>query len=86
MDLLKAKDIKFDFILDYCTENNELEWLNEVVNSTYVNDAGETKDANFPQVKKAFIEKFYPELAPKKKANAMSMKDLVKLAMKGNKD
>ena len=54
--------------------------LKELVNSTKINKYGEEKPLSYIAVKRAYMNKYYPESIPQAKAKAPTMKELV-LAM-----
>ena len=101
------KHLDIDYIINWCKENNEVEWLKEIAKSevevkvypkkkvTRVNEDGETyktriadktqpyttekKRITFIQLKRAFCEKFMPEILPEKteKEPTVTMYDII---------
>ena len=94
MALYKKMDI--DYIIDWCSNNGEIQWLEEELNrkvscKVYPRDEEGKADRTqkpeikerpitFIQVKTDFVEKFMPELKPPKKEKEPTMKE--KLAAK----
>lgn len=66
---MRINDIKEQTIIDYCTEHNQLEWYAWAVEqpSSRVKKDGKPCKASFFEVRKAFAEKFMPEIIPAKK-------------------
>lgn len=55
---MEFKTINGEFILAYCKENKQGEWLKE---------AKATYGKNFLAIKRAFCEKFFPSIVPQAK-------------------
>lgn len=95
------KSIKGIDVFEWCKENNQMDWLDEIANSTiYVypkvekngklvedrtQEPTEERDITFIEIKKAFCEKFMPELLPVAKPKTPSLKDLIKAYKNANK-
>lgn len=101
MSKLNFKDMTINDIIEWCQENNQVEWLKKeaakkVKCEVYprikaVNEKGKTvsvadksqkpttemRPISFIQIKTDFVDKFMPELAPKKKAKEPNMYDLI---------
>ncbi len=85
--VMTIKDIKFDFMDDYCAEHGEYDWWENLVNSD-VKVHKDKKDPNselvdapisFLEVRNAFLNKFFPELVKEKKKKPLSMREKVAL-------
>jgi hypothetical protein len=100
--MISYKDITIDYIINYCKENNQVEWLKAKAKETTIQERytgkvrGKNKagkecwlvDKNSPkekvkapitfiEIKKAFCEKFMPEIIPQAKDKAPSMYDRI---------
>ena len=73
MAKLNYKTMNINDIIDYCIANNEQEWLKRVA----LRENGKGKKPNFFVIKKAFCEKFMPEIIPTAKPKAKTMYDLI---------
>lgn len=75
------KSMKIEHIIDYCVEHNEVDWLKATMKKTYptTDKVGNptTRKITFIEVKGLFVEKYMPEIAPKKKAKKPTMFELV---------
>jgi len=71
------KTMKLDDIINWCKANNQVAWLKAEAAKTCVNKKGETHPINFIQLKKAFVDKFMPEIAPKATKKAPTMFDKI---------
>lgn len=75
------KHIDFPYIVNWCKENKQTEWLKDVVNSQVPVDKEDAskgmRDITFIEVKRIFCEKFMKELLPVAKPKKPSMKDIV---------
>lgn len=70
------KDIKFDFIKEYCVAENQVAWLKEIASKRFpvkkdgkpVIENGEvvTRKITFVELKLEFVRKFFEESAPQK--------------------
>ena len=85
---MNYKTMSIDDIIIWCQENNQIAWLKEegarkVACKVYPKVNGkadktqapkiETRKITFIQIKKDFVEKFMPEIAPKAKAKEPTM-------------
>ena len=81
--VLTIKDIKFDFMDDYCAEHGEYDWWENLVNSdvkTKNKDGEEVMVAiSFLEVRNQFLNKFFPEVLKEKKKKPLSMREKVAL-------
>lgn len=79
--VLTLQNIKFQDILDYCLENNQVAWLKEVAATKIIrkDEKGEEYEDNitFIELKLAFVRKFMPEIAPAPKVNKPTMFDII---------
>ena len=55
------QEITQDFMIDYCVKNNQVGWLKEQVQKTYVDSNGKTRKVSWVQVRKEFKAKFFPK-------------------------
>ena len=60
----KSAEINEKYILDYCIKNNETEWYAWIVEqpSKRTKEDGSPCGITFLEVRKAFVEKFFPSL------------------------
>lgn len=60
----KSAEINEKYILDYCIKNNETEWYAWIVEqpSTRTKEDGSPCKISFLEVRKAFVEKFFPSI------------------------
>lgn len=63
----KFMKIDIDYIINYCVENNKVEWLKAEAAKTFVNKNGKECKASFIQIKRAFCEEFMPDIIPRAK-------------------
>ena len=61
------KTIKFEAIKEWCIANNQVAWLKKAAKEQYFNEDGTPRDISYVDLKLAFFDKFFPELAPKRK-------------------
>lgn len=62
------KSINFDFIKDYCVRNGEVEWLKQCSHEPVPDDKnGNERRKSYIEIRRDFIKKFFPDLAPKAK-------------------
>ena len=78
----KINDLSADFILEYCQKNGHVKWLQETANQTKVVKNKKTleetvKRIGFFELRKAFAEKFFPELVPTKKKKNQTFYDKI---------
>lgn len=86
--MLNYKDMTIDDIIAWCQANNQTEWLKEVgarkvLCKVYPKVNGkadktqapkiEQRKITFIQIKKAFVNQFMPEIAPKAKEKEPTM-------------
>ena len=66
----RIADVNEEYILSYCSENNQLDWYVGVCNlpSKRVKKDGTPCQISFFEVRNLFINKFMPQLMPQKKA------------------
>ena len=62
---MEYNKITLDNIINYCQKNNEVAWLKEEVAKTIVTEEGKERKVTFIELKRAFVLKFMPEIAPK---------------------
>ena len=67
MAKIDYKTMNLDDIIDWCKENNEVDWLKKE----------NAKKPTFIQLKVAFAKKFMPEIMPKAKEKKPSMYDII---------
>lgn len=70
-------EVDTNYIKDYCVANNEVAWLKEQVNKTYVGKDGKERDNGLFQIRKAFFATFFPNVKPKTPAKKPTFKDIV---------
>lgn len=70
------KTMNINDIVEWCKANNETEWLKKEASKTFTKD-GKTRRITFIEIKKDFVEKFMPEIAPKAKEKKPTMFDLI---------
>lgn len=74
----KLVQIKLEHILDWCQEHDELDWLEKTASKTVEKD-GVEKPISYIEVRKAWAQKFMPELLQKKsKKKAPTMLEKIK--------
>lgn len=73
---MNYKTMKFDEIVEWCKENNQIEWLKEEVNKKTTKD-GKKRNISYIEVKRNFVLKFMPEIAPKPKQKKPSMLEIL---------
>lgn len=62
------KNINFDFIVNYCVRNGEVEWLKQCSHEPVpVDKNGNERRKSFIEIRSEFIEHFFPELKAKPK-------------------
>ena len=67
-----------DLINDAKAKGSEAtEYLKELVNSRKANRYGEDRPLSFIAIKRAYLNKYYPEIIPQAKQKAPTMKELV---------
>lgn len=74
------KKMTFNDIVDWCKANDQIEWLKKEVAKTVTvekDGAKVTRDVTFVEIKRAFAEKFMPEIIPERKPKKPSMKNIV---------
>lgn len=67
-------ECKFDDILTWCKENNQTEWLKKTVADF---EAANERKITYIELKNAFYNEFFKDLAPKKKEKKPSMFDII---------
>lgn len=50
-----------DFMIEYCKEHDQIEWLKQQVQKTYTDKQGKTRKVSWIQVRKEFKAKFFPK-------------------------
>lgn len=73
MAKLNYKTMNIDDIIDWCEANSQTEWLKKVA----LKEDRNGKKPNFFSIKKAFCEKFMPEIIPTAKPKAKNMYDRI---------
>ena len=69
--------ITLDDIIDYCKANAQTAWLKEEAKRTFPTEEGGTRKITFIELKRAFVLKFMPEIAPKAAPKGPSMWDRI---------
>ena len=64
-------------IIEWCKANKEVAWLKKTAATKYLTNEGEQRDITFIELKLAFVNKFMPEIAPKKKEKKPSMYEII---------
>lgn len=76
---MNYKTMKFEDILAWCKQNNQIDWLKAKVNERVKDkETGEMRDISFIEVKRAFCEMFMPNILPVAKSGRKTMKDIMK--------
>jgi len=74
----KLVQIKLEDIMKWCKENNALDWLEEEASKTVMKD-GVEKPITYIEVRKAWAQKYRPDLLQKKsKKKSPTMLDKIK--------
>lgn len=74
----KLVQIKLEHIMDWCADNNALDWLEAKASETVVKD-GVEKPITYVEVRKAWAQKYRPDLLQKKsKKKSPTMLDRIK--------
>jgi hypothetical protein len=71
------KSMTFEQIVAWCKANNQVAWLKEIGKQTTTDEDGKVHRISFIEIKVAFVNKFMPEIAPKKKETKPSMYDIL---------
>ena len=71
--MLDYKTLTQDDIIDWCCENNQVEWLKKVA----LKEDRNGKKPTFFEIKKAFATKFMPEILPVAKKKKATMYDKI---------
>ena len=66
--------MKIEHIIEWCKENNQVEWLKEAASRTITTEKGERR-ITFIELKLEFVKKFMPDIAPK--SHKPSMYELI---------
>ena len=76
---MNYKTMNFEQVVEWCKENNQLEWLKATVAKTLPTKDGKgTRHINFLEVKREFARKFMPEIVPVRKTpKKPSMKEIL---------
>lgn len=77
MASLNYKTLNIEQIVEWCKENNQVEWLKATAKKTYKTKAGVEYRITFIQLKKAFAEKFMPEIMPKAQPKKPTFYDVI---------
>lgn len=64
------QNMVFADIVDWCTANNQTKWLKDYA-------ASKNNKITFIALKRAFVDKFMPEIAPKAKPKKPTMVDII---------
>jgi hypothetical protein len=75
-DLTNIKDVTFDYIVDYVKGKGkaDIQWLKEVANKPVAPDKnGKERKISFIEIRKEFVIKYLPHLAPKPKEKKPTM-------------
>lgn len=56
-------DICMEFIVNYCEDKNQINWLMEKVNTTIVDKNGKNRDYPFVSIRADFMNEFFPSIA-----------------------
>ena len=79
-EITNIKEIDFDYIEEYVTEKGKEDerWLVELWEKGVLSDKnGKKRDMSFIELRNAFVDKYMPELKPKAKPKAPTMKDRI---------
>lgn len=74
---MNYKTMKIDDIINWCKENNQVDWLKATAAKTFTKEDGKERKITFIEIKNAFCAEFMPELLPKKKNNKPTMYELI---------
>lgn len=69
--------MKLGDIVNWCVNNKQVDWLKATAALTYTTKDGKTRKITFIELKKAFVEKFMPEIAPKAKKKEPTMFEII---------
>lgn len=67
-------ECKFEDIVKWCKENNQVEWLKKTVADF---EAKNERKISYIELRNAFYNEFFKELAPKKREKKPSMYDII---------
>lgn len=73
MATLDYSSMKINDIIEWCKDNNEVDWLKK----TALAEDENGKKPNFFVIKKAFCKKFMPEIMPKGKKKMPTMYEVI---------
>lgn len=57
----KKDSIDQEFMIKYCQEHGQVEWLKEQVQKTYIDKKGKERRVSWVQVRSKFEAKFFPK-------------------------
>lgn len=76
--LTSIDEVTFEYIVEYCKENSEVDWLKETMSQPVAPDKrGRERRKSFIELRKEFTLKFMPEIAPKPAAPKKTMYDII---------
>lgn len=71
------KTMTFNDIVEWCKENNQVEWLKTEVSRTITTKEGKERNPSYIEVKRNFVLKFMPEIAPKPTKKNPTMLEII---------
>lgn len=78
------KEMTIDYIIDWCKENNQIEWLKAenaktfpVEGTTKKGKPKKPRKITLLEIKRNFVEKFMPELLPQEKPKKETFRDKI---------
>ena len=74
---MNYQTMKIDDIISWCKENEQTAWLKKEATKTYPTSNGKKRKVTFIELKKAFAEKFMPEILPVAKEKKPTMFDKI---------
>lgn len=74
---MNYQTMKIEDIVSWCKANNQVAWLKAEAAKTFPVENGKPRKITFIELKLAFVEKFMPEIAPKKKEKKPTMYELI---------
>ncbi len=75
---MEYKTLTIQDIINWCQENKQVAWLKAIAKKTIIDEEGNERKITFFEIKKAFAEKFMPEILPvAKKEKKPTMYDLI---------
>ena len=74
---MKYENINLDYIIDYCKDHDEVDWLKSTAAKTFKTKDGGKRKITFIEIKIAFAKKFMPDIIPKAKPKNPTMFEII---------